>query len=84
MDSHILHKKDDMFGLQKQKKIVHKNQKIHNEIVKQLKTKIEVDLEGHDFEDLYSDDSEMLLSTENVVDKVEIFDWYFPKFNADE
>ena len=84
MDSHILHKKDDMFGLQKHKKIVHKNQKIHNEIVKQLKTKIEVDLEGHDFEDLYSDDSEMLLSTENVVDKVEIFDWYFPKFNADE
>lgn len=26
----------------------------------------------------------MLLSTDNVVDKVEIFDWYFPKFNADE
>jgi hypothetical protein len=44
MDSHILHKKDDIFGFQKQKKIVHKNQKIHNEIVKQLKTKIEVDL----------------------------------------
>jgi hypothetical protein len=26
----------------------------------------------------------MLLSTDNVVDKVEIFDCYFPKFNADE
>ena len=44
MDAYALNKKEDPFGIQKKKKKIHKNQKIHNEIVKQLKTKIEVDL----------------------------------------
>ena len=25
-----------------------------------------------------------MLSNDNVVDKVEIYEWYFPTFNADE
>lgn len=30
MDSYVLNKKDDAFGIHKQKKMIHKNQKIHN------------------------------------------------------
>jgi len=34
MDALLHNKKDDPFGLQRHKKIVHRNQRIHNEIVK--------------------------------------------------
>jgi len=38
--------------------LIHKNPKIHQDMVNQLKTKIED--EGQDFDELYSQNSEML------------------------